>query len=530
VLSTDDLHLRHGSIVFGVQTAAGGAAAATPDYAPQPFEVIARWIDFVALASLIGALALMLLTLPASIDATLTASTERRLLTLAVFAAGAALITSSGGVVGQAVTLSSGSVTGLSAIDAAMQLLTQTEYGSRWLMREGWTIALLAILVWQRRQVPVNRLVLGATLPLIGGLAVLQAMNGHATSFTDTSLVRIAADALHLLGAGVWVGGLIALTIAIAPVLRRADAARRTDAALARSILQRFGLLASASLGVLIVTGLYNSGQQVASLDALLFTLYGQALLLKIGLVLIVGLIGLLNSARLHPQVGAIVSRIIRRPIESPRHLGRTVTLEAIGAIGVLLIVAVLGSSQPARGPEFDPPAEDTTLQTVSTNVEALFMTFSIKPNRPGQNFISIGAFNTRRPAPAPIEKVTVRFTPPDGAAGFDLNADLIGKEKYQITGDAINSPGDWQMTIQAQRPGLPTATWTFPWNVMPASALSARPVKVSNQPIEPWLNLAAGLGGLIGVGGGLAVWRRMRPARSPSHASIRETQSLKAG
>lgn len=532
VLSTDDLHLRHGSIVFGVQTAAEGAAAATPEYVPQPFEVMARWIDFVALASLIGALALTLLALPASIDPTLTASTGRRLLTLAVFAAGAALITSSGGVVGQAVTLSSGNAAGLSVIDAAAQLLTQTEYGSRWLMREGWTLALLVILVWQRRQISVNRLMLGATLPLIGALAVLQAMNGHATSFTDTSLVRIAADALHLLGAGVWVGGLIALTVAIVPLLRRAESARRgfTESALARSILRRFGLLASASLGVLFVTGLYNSGQQVASLDALLFTLYGQALLLKIGLVLIVGLIGLLNSARLHPRVAAILQRLIRRPIGSLNHVGRTVTVEAIGAIGILLIVAVLGSSQPARGPEFDPPTEDTTLQTVSTNVEGLFMTFSIKPNRPGQNFISIGAFNTRRPAPAPIEKVTVRFAPPDGAAGFDLHADLIGKEKYQITGDAINSPGDWQMTVQAQRPGLPTATWTFAWNVMPASALSARPVKVSNQPIEPWLNLAAGLGGLIGVGTGFALWRRMKPIKPQAPESAREVQSLRTG
>jgi len=526
VLSTDDLHLRHGSIVFGVQTAAG-VAAATPEFVPTPFEVIARWIDFVALASLIGALALTLLALPSATDATATALAERRLLTMALLASVATLITSSGGVIGQAVTLRNGSVAGLSVMDAAAQLLTQTAYGSRSLMREGWTLVLLVILIWQRRQVSVKRLVLGATLPLIGAVAVLQAMNGHATSFTDTSLVRIVVDALHLLGASVWVGGLIALGVIVVPLLRRGAA----ESALGHLILRRFGLLASASLGVLIVTGLYNSGQQVASLDALLFTLYGQTLLLKIGLVLIVGLIGLMNSARLHPRVAAIVHRVIRRPIGSPGHLGRTVTLEAIGAMGILLIVAVLGSSQPARGPEFDPPSEDTTLQTVSTNVEGLFMTFSIKPNRPGQNFISIGAFNTRRPALAPVENVTVKFTPPVGATGFELNADLIGKDKYQITGEAINLPGDWQMTIEAQRPGLPTATWTFPWNVMPASALSSRPVKVSNQPLAPWLTLAAGLSGLIGLGTGLVVWlRRTKRIKSPAREPRHEVQPFKIG
>lgn len=522
VLSTDDLHLRRGSIVFGVQTAAEGAAA-TPEYVPPPLEVIARWIDFVALASLIGALALALIGLPAtSADATL----QRRWLTLALIAGGATLITSAGGLISQAVILSDNSAAGLSALQAAAQLLTQTEYGSRWLMREGWTVVLLVLLGWQSRQLMVNRLLLGATLPLIGALAVLQAMNGHATSFTEFSLVRVVVAALHLLAASVWVGGLIALTAAVVPGLRRGG----EDAALARVVLQRFGWLASASVGVLIVTGLYNSGQQVASLDALLFTLYGQALLLKLGLVVIVGWLGLINSARLHPRVAAIVQRFIRRPIGSPRHPGRTITLEAIGALGLLLIVAVLGSSQPARGPEFDPP-DETALQTISTNVDSLFMTFSIRPNRPGQNFISIGAFNTRRPAPAPVEQVTVKFTPPAGAAPFDLDADLIGEDKHQITGDMINLPGDWQMTVEARRPGLPVTTWTFAWNVMPASALSARPVQVSNQPLEPWLNLAAGLGGLIGGGGVLAAWlRRMNRTSSPAHESVREVRPIETG
>lgn len=528
VLSTDDLHLRHGSLVFGVQTAAG-AAVATQDYAPLPFDVISRWIDFVALATVIGAVA-VLLTHATFSDSALNAAVERRWLTLALLAGGATLLTSSGGVISQAVILSTGRVTGPSALDAAAQLLTQTAYGSRWLMREGWTLALLAILVWQRRQVSVNRLMLSATLPLIGAIAVLQAMNGHATSLTEASTVRIVADALHLLGASVWVGGLIALGVAVVPLLRRGS----TAAALGHLILRRFGVLAAASVGVLVVTGLYNSGQQVASLDALLFTLYGQALMLKVGLVLIVGLIGFANSARLHPQLAARLRRIICRPIESsdssapPRHIGRTVAIEAIGAIGILMFAAVLGSSQPARGPEFDPPSEEATPQTLSTNVDGLFFTFSIKPNRPGQNFISIGAFNTRRPAPAPVQRVTVKFTPPAGASGFDLNADLIGEDKYQITGDTLNMSGDWQMTVEAQRPGLPAATWTFPWNVMPTSALSARPVTVSNQPLMPWLTLAAGLSGLIGLGVGLVVWlRRKRPAQSTTHAATRKAQSL---
>ena len=530
-LSTDDLHITRGSIVFGVGMAADSAAAVQASAAPQPIEVVIRWADFVALATLIGALALTLL-LPAPIDPgrSLIVSAEQRLLKLALAATAAALITSLGGIIVQALALGNGA-TNLSVGEAAWQLLTQTSYGLRWMMREGWTIVLLIIIAWQRRQPQANRLVLGATLPLLLALAVLQAMNGHAASSSETSSVGIVATALHLLGAGIWVGGLIALATAIAPLLRRS----LEEAALARTILRRFGLIAVASLSVLFVTGLYNSGQQVASLDALLFTLYGQALLLKIGLVLGVGLIGLMNSAQLHPRVAAPFQRLLRRPIGSPaphppRRLGRTVLLEALGATSILLFAALLGSSQPARGPEFDPPSEEAAIKTASGNAADLSVTFSVKPNRPGQNFVTIGAFDTRRPAPAPIKHVTVRFTPPNGASEFVRDAELIGNGKYQIAGDTIDVAGDWQMTVAVQRPGLPDATWTLPWTVVSPTEAYRRPVQISNQPLAPWLTLAAGLCGLIGAGIGLAFWwRRTARGQPQSHETEHDVQSLKA-
>jgi len=528
-LSTDDLHITSGSIVFGVQTAAGSAVVQI-ESAPSAADVIVRWIDFVALTTLIGSVVTALVARSLSeANADLIAAVTRRLLSLALWATVAALFTGSGGLVSQAVTLRSGNT---SVLEALGQLLTQTSYGSRWLMREGWSIVLLGIIIWQRRQINVNRLVLGATLPLLIALLVLQAMNGHATAFNDSALVRVVADAVHLLAAGLWVGGLIAVAVAVVPLLRRGP----EEAALARLILKRFGVLAASSLGMLLVTGLYNSGQQVASLDALLFTLYGQALMLKIGLIVIVGLIGLINSALLHPRVADVIRRVLRRPIGwrpiSPRLLRRTVLIEAIGASSILLLAAVLGSSQPARGPQFDPPREDATAQTATTNVDGLFVTFSIKPNRPGQNFMSIGAFNTRRPAPAPIEQLKVRLVSPNDEP-IDSVAKLTAKDKYQITGEQIGQPGEWQISIEAQRPGMPVARWAFPWTVLPASTLSARPVRVSNQPLAPWLELAALISaGLMASATALVWWRqhRPRPVASARREIEHDIHSMPAG
>ena len=528
-LSTDDLHITSGSIVFGVQTAAGSAVAQI-ESAPATTDVLARWIDFVALTTLIGAVVMALVARSlGDVNADLIAVATRRLLSLALWATVAALFTGSGGLVSQAVTLRSG---GASVFEALGQLLTQTSYGSRWLMREGWSIVLLGIIVWQRRQIKVNQLVLASTLPLLIALLVLQAMNGHATAFNDSSLVRVAADAVHLLAAGLWVGGLIALVVAVVPLLRRGT----DEAALARLILKRFGVLAASSLGVLVVTGLYNSGQQVASLDALLFTLYGQALMLKIGLILTVGLMGLINATLLHPRVAEGLRRALRRPIGwqpiAPRLLRRTVLIEAIGASSILLLAAVLGSSEPARGPQFDPPREDATAQTATTNMDGLFVAFSIKPNRPGQNFISIGAFNTRRPAPAPIEQLKVRLVSPSGEA-IDSIAELTAKDKYQITGEQIGQPGEWQISIEAQRPGMPVARWVFSWTVLPASTLSARPVRVSNQPLAPWLEWVALISAGLMAGIMAISWRRQhrsQPAASTRREVEHDIHSIPAG
>ena len=71
-----------------------------------------------------------------------------------------------------------------------------------------------------------------------------------------------------------------------------------------------------------------------------------------------------------------------------------------MGALALLLLAATLGAIQPARGFEFDPPAA-TAVPTMTTNADDLIVTFALKPNQPGRNFVSLGVFDTRRPAPA---------------------------------------------------------------------------------------------------------------------------------
>jgi len=348
-------------------------------------------------------------------------------------------------------------------------------------------------------------------------LALTEALSSHAASQPGRMILLVAADTLHLLAAGIWAGGLLALALAVLPMLRREN----ESAVLAWAILRRFGALAAASLAVLAVTGLYAGGQQVASLDALLTTLYGQSLLVKIGLAIGAALLGLLNAGTLHPRVAALLPKRRRgpRPLIS---LARRVLLEGIGAALILLLASLLGATQPARGPAFDPPAPQPTPETITTSAADLIVMLSVKPNQPGQNFMAINVFNTRRPAPAPIQRVAVELQSPGqpGARRLLAVAPLDGAH-YQIAGETIDTAGNWAFTVLIDRPGLAEARVRIPWAVQPATAAQAGPAWISNQPLGPALTLAAGLLLLGLAGAGAALWALRRWPRQYRRATI---------
>ena len=494
--SEDDLHVIKGAVTFGVQRTVQGDGGKDITPPPSPLEVGLRWFNFMGFSLTVGSILLGWLVLPSpkngsggsGFDAGRLTLARRRLRQLTGIGGGLALA----------------SGIGLLAFQGASdfnwwQILSQTTYGTRWLLTQALLITLLGVLLVEARPSKPRRF---GTRPAIGlltlALLVSQAFNSHSTGQVSFSPLNLAVDLLHLAGASLWAGGLLALAGLVVPLLSKGADER----GLAWAILRRFGKLAGLSLFVLIVTGLYKSGQQVASLDGLLTTLYGQALLFKVELVLFGAFLGLLNAALLHPGVARSLGRLLRRPDGwrpfAGRHLGRALLIEAVGMAGVLLLAALLGTAQPARGPEFDPLVPDNaTASTVSQPVNDLIVTLSIKPNRPGQNFLNLGVFNTRRPAPAPIEAVTVHLQPPGGGQGFDLPVEAQGGGRYQISGEYLSAAGEWNITISLTRPGLSEARLVVPWQVSP-TLVARRPVVFSNQPLAEWLNWTALL--LIGL------------------------------
>ncbi|MGH8802102.1 MAG: copper homeostasis membrane protein CopD [Casimicrobiaceae bacterium] len=219
-------------------------------------------------------------------------------------------------------------------------VLEETLFGYVWSFRLGLCVALVAWLLVRRhaRRAP------GATeqrtlLVLVALYVVTLALVGHAVAAEGSERVlRVAADGMHLLAAGAWLGALPGLAIAAAAAKRSATAAALDSAARAT---RRFSVLGVICVGTLIATGIVNSWFLVGSRLALVGTPYGRWLLLKIALFAVMVVIATHNRQHLRPRINAHDTAALG-------HLARDSWLELALGVGVVAIVGHLGISVPA--------------------------------------------------------------------------------------------------------------------------------------------------------------------------------------
>jgi copper transport protein len=422
VFSESDGHTVRGHLVFGIGAAAVESAAPAPTPEPQTLEVVVRWLGLSATLALVGAVVV---------------GADSRRPHYAVLCGAVAVLAG---------------VATATQTDVFAGLITDSRWGMVWAAREALLLLLIALLATRR----TPRSIIAA---LCLGVLLTQALSGHASG----SPIGVVIDALHLLAASVWLGGLLALLVVQRPV--------------SRATWLSFGRIAALCFGVLVATGLYSAGQQAASVDALLATLYGHSLLIKVGLVLLLALAGLASAL------------ITRR-----RRATRFLILEAgVGGL-VVLAASVLASSAPARGPNFDPPSAVPTV--ASQSAHDLLVALEIKPNQPGLNVLTLRAASTRRPALARIERLALEFTPPEASDPIvTLDALQVEPGLFRLGGDFLQTPGTWHIQVIAQRSGLADEAVRFDWAVSPP--IAPRVQIVSDQPLAPPLTAAAAAIGL---------------------------------
>ncbi|WP_413705328.1 copper homeostasis membrane protein CopD [Pseudomonas sp. Pseusp16] len=219
-------------------------------------------------------------------------------------------------------------------------MLLETDVGLAWAVRMiALTVAGLALMLNPRA--PGISLVIAATA---GGIALASlAWSGHgAMDEGGRRFWHFAADILHLLAAGAWLGALLAFALMAKTRALQSPANIRL---LARAV-RRFELVGALIVVIITVTGVVNYLFIVGpKLDEVLFGHYG--ILLAIKVLLFAGMLVLAALNRFH--LGPLLERSLREGQYRVAALAlrRSVVVEMAAAVLIVGLVAWLGTLSP---------------------------------------------------------------------------------------------------------------------------------------------------------------------------------------
>ena len=479
-LSQNDGHVTGGAFVFGAGAAVGPAPRAAPASGASTLDSVLRWAWLTLVLMAIGVvgfgLVLRAVRVPRAPAARRRA--QARLARTLAPAAGLAAAVGLAVLIREAAT-----VPGDGSLLSTGATLLGERWGVLWLASEALLIA-VAVVGLAVRRAPDRRGPWIASAALLVCLALAHVANGHAAN-VERPVAHVLAGAVHLLAAGLWLGGVAAFAVALWPT---AGTSRHDAAVLARAVRTPFGALAGGALLVAVLTGLIAVGTQVASVDALLRTNYGESLLAKSALMAAAGLFGLANAVLLLRGGDHVASG----------RVSRLMAIEVALGIGALLAAAEMTASAPARGPEFGVP-RPVRAPVLARQVKDVLVAATARPNRVGTNVFTVTTSDTRRIYGAPIRGVSIVLRPQAGGAPRTLQ--LIGAGTGRWTGGALLSgAGGWRMTVLVRRPGVTLAA-PLSWQVEPADTVI--PVRYSSRRLAPITNriaLVLASGAVIGL------------------------------
>jgi putative copper export protein/mono/diheme cytochrome c family protein/peroxiredoxin len=234
-----------------------------------------------------------------------------------------------------------------------LTLLRETQYGNVWSARL--ILALILPLIFRfeaKRRGNDAGILTVVGFVLSAALLASLALAGHAAAAEGRALIaQVSVDALHLLAAGIWLGGLLPLALMLRECNRKSAA---VTLAVAGAATQRFSTLAMVCVGTVMVTGAYNAWTLVGGFPPLFGTAYGRLLLLKLLLLLPLLVFAAVNRLRLKPKLVKASSNQNHSGVL--RKLARNTALEASLGVGILLIVGYMGVTPPARHVQPDWP------------------------------------------------------------------------------------------------------------------------------------------------------------------------------
>jgi len=450
-----DTHIVYGGLVFNI-----GHAGAAPKFtvagligrnkSGKVTEVafgIVRGLDYLTIATMVGGLALVLIAWRPALAAS-GGEEERRRAAARAFASRAGRLLALAAVLGFLVSLLGVLLQGASAAgvslwsslkSSVLENTLESRFGEVWSGRALDWLLLAGLLALAARLRRLPRAILSLLLLGCAYLVITPALAGHA-SIESPVAVFFPSDAIHVLAASVWVGGIVFLLATVPRGTRELDGPDRT--ALLLGVLSRFSPLALACVIAVAVTGVVQAYIDVRTVHALLHTTYGAMIIAKTLLLLALIGLGWVNRSRVIPA--------LRRLAETGLTTGtvgllarRTMRTELLAMLAVFGVTAALISYAPPIDTASGPFSTNTTLGPAELEM-------TVEPAKVGLNTIHLYLINARNGTQftATKELTATAKLPAKGIGPLQLHANLAGPGHYVLSSAVLSPGGTWDIEI----------------------------------------------------------------------------------
>ncbi len=478
-LISADSHPVSGGLVFSIG-APGAAAAPTVaeligDSGAGPLTQgafgIARGLDYLATALVLGGLAFLLAVWLPALRATAAAEEEwqagsaafvRRMRRLLLGACALGVAAGLAGIVLQGAT--AGATTAWAALSpSVVGDVLGTRFGHVWGVRVLAFVVLAAATApalrsaGEPRSAGLRRVALGAgglaapglprgalaaaALPA-AFLALAPALGGHASAQPPVALL-FALDVAHVLAMSAWIGGLVVLLTVLPAATRRLQGPDRTR--LLAVALARFSAIALGCVVVLLITGTIQSIEHIGSWGALVDTGFGRAVLIKVALLAVLTGLGAVNRRRVVPALRRLAQGG-SAPGAAGHLLRRTLRAEVVLVVAVLGVTSALVSYPPPDSLAGGPFSAHTALGPLRMEV-------TVDPARVGPNEMHLYLLRASDGTPFDgTKELTVSLSLPSKRIGpLPATARAAGPGHYVVDTLQLVPGGDWRLSVSSR-------------------------------------------------------------------------------
>ncbi len=300
-------------------------------------------------------------------------------------------------------------------------------------------------------------------------LELTYSLTGHDAALG--SPFPVIGDWLHFTAMSFWLGGLVPLGILLLhPYFHSPSGAGRSEGAevasgpagaadssatveLLECAGQHFSRMALIAVIVLGLSGIYSALLQVRTLPALVDTRYGQAILVKSGLVLALVGLGALNQR-------GILPRIARRGGQALHWLGQSVRVEIV--LGGLALLAAGGLVSLA--PAYQALQADQRIGLHEHwSGDGVSMDFRVAPVQVGDNEFAVDIVDRRPGADTVTGTTLLRIQASDESTGqVQVEARLTASHRYTARGSYLSKMTAWDVLVIWRKKGFDDVTHVF--------------------------------------------------------------------